>query len=403
MAMEYNGSAAWRPRDDHEVRPFSRNAIQLLVVALLSVGALYLVYRLAMVVAAMLLAFAEVALLQPLVARLHRRRVPRVVAALLVIVGFAALFVGLIVLSAQQFIAQGRSIWMQLAGASTTAMNLIDRVDPQIAAAVRGRIGSVWVELASHVGDAAQGLVTVLATLGLASLLSVFLLSSSPASFRHMLTPFMPSRRGAVEAATLSVLRILGAWFWAATVTGLVDAVVIGIGLAIMRVPLALSIAALTFVLAYVPLLGALIAGAVAVGVALSFKGPVIALAVVVLVLVVHQLEGNVLHPVLMSRAVEFPPYITLLIAATASTLLGIPGIFIAVPLVGAAWAGTRAYRESMTLPELPSAHEESQDDVDTPDGGGGRSFRRVTSDAALTAQPEKSRFGLQLHARRAK
>ena len=402
--MEYNGSATWRPRDDHEVRPSGRAAIQLLVVAVLSVGAMYLVYRLAMVVGAMLLALAQVALLQPVVTRLHKRRVPRVVAALLVMSSFATLFVGLIVLSAQQFIAEGRSIWAQLLNASVTALNLMDRVDPQIAAAVQGRIGGVWAEFASHLGDAAHAVVTVLTTLGLASLLSVFLLSSSPASFRRLLTPFPPSRKAAVEAAALSVLKILGAWFRAATITGLVDAIVIGIGLLILGVPLALPIAAVTFVLAYVPLLGALIAGAVAVGVALSFEGPVIALVVLGLVLVVQQLEGNVLHPVLMSRAVQFPPYITLLVAATASTLLGIPGIFIAVPLVGAVWAAMSAYRESMVIAEIPSADAGVEDGkVPTPDGGDRRSSRRAMPKATSTSQSEEEPIGLQLHARRAK
>jgi putative heme transporter len=114
---------------------------------------------------------------------------------------------------------------------------------------------------------------------------------------------------------------------------GLVDAVFIGIGLAIVGVPLVVPLAFLTFVAAFLPLVGAVVAGILAALVALVTKGVTAALIVVGIALLVQQLEGHILAPLLLGRAVALHPVVIILALAAGSILGGIIGAFLAVPI----------------------------------------------------------------------
>src|SRR3954465_2495679 len=108
----------------------------------------------------------------------------------------------------------------------------------------------------------------------------------------------------------------------------------IGIGLLVLGIPLALSLALLPFLAAFVPIVGAVVAGAVAVLVALAAKGFGTALIVLGLVLLVQQLEGNVLQPLIMRRAVELHPVVVVVSVAAGGAIAGIAGAALAVPIV---------------------------------------------------------------------
>ena len=114
----------------------------------------------------------------------------------------------------------------------------------------------------------------------------------------------------------------------------LVDAVGIGTGLAIMGVPLALPLASLVFLGAFIPLVGAVVAGFLAVIVALIAKGLVYALITLGLIIAVQQLEGHVLQPLVMGRAVSIHPLAVVLAIAAGAVLAGIVGALLAVPTV---------------------------------------------------------------------
>ena len=115
------------------------------------------------------------------------------------------------------------------------------------------------------------------------------------------------------------------------------DGVLIGAGLLIVGVPLALPLAVLTFLGGFVPIVGAVVAGAVAVLVALVNNGFTTALIVLVIVLVVQQVEGNVLQPVLQSGSLGLHAAVVVLAVTAGSTLFGIAGAFLAVPVTAAA------------------------------------------------------------------
>lgn len=133
-----------------------------------------------------------------------------------------------------------------------------------------------------------------------------------------------------------------------------IDGLFIGLGLYLLDVPLAVPLAALVFLCAFVPLAGAVASGALAVLVALVTCGPVTALAVLLIVLAVQQLEGHVLQPFILGRAVRVHPLAVILSVAAGGLAAGIAGAVIAVPLVAVA--------NTMVGQLRRAAHTESQE-----------------------------------------
>jgi predicted PurR-regulated permease PerM len=120
----------------------------------------------------------------------------------------------------------------------------------------------------------------------------------------------------------------------ATVLVAFVDAAGIGIGLVVLGVPLALPLAALVFLGAFIPVVGATVTGVVAILVALVANGPVTALIVLAVVIAVQQLEGHVLQPLIMGRAVALHPLAVILAIAAGIVVAGIVGGLIAVPLL---------------------------------------------------------------------
>lgn len=131
------------------------------------------------------------------------------------------------------------------------------------------------------------------------------------------------------------------------TIVAAADAIGIGLGLLVLGVPLVLPLAALTFITAFVPIVGALLAGAAVVLVALVDGGMTQALLAAAVVVVVQQLESNLLAPAVLGRALPLHPLAVLLSVTTGGVLAGIAGAFIAVPLVAAVTAAASALRRS--------------------------------------------------------
>nr|WP_229828886.1 AI-2E family transporter [Flavimobilis marinus] len=132
-------------------------------------------------------------------------------------------------------------------------------------------------------------------------------------------------RRGIVTLASYVRTQILVAF---------VDAVGIGVGAAVLGLPLAFPLATLVFVGSFIPFVGAIATGAIAVAVALVVKGWVYALIMLGIVLLVQQIEGNVLQPFLMGHAVSLHPVAVLLVVTGGAMLAGIVGALFAVPVV---------------------------------------------------------------------
>ena len=146
----------------------------------------------------------------------------------------------------------------------------------------------------------------------------------------------------------MRIWQVIGDFIRAQALVGLADAVGIGLGLAILGIPLALPLAVITFVGAFVPIIGAFVTGALAVLVALVTAGPATALAVIALVVLIQQLESNVLSPMLMGRALRLHAGLVILAVTAGSSLFGITGAFLSVPTLAVLATLARYCREQV-------------------------------------------------------
>lgn len=370
-------------------------AARLIVITVAALGAIYLLLQVTTVSVAAFLAFTQAALLWPLVRRL-RRFMPAVLAAILCVAVYLAAFLSLFWVVGVRVLGT----WNDLAQAALGGLSAINRwaTDSglQIPAGVvnafqdqvQQRIGTI----ASGVGNAAVSSLGVVGALGtvlvLAIFLTLFALTTGDALWASILAVIPGARRRHVDRAFRATVGTARGWMFASTVTGLVDGLFIGLGLWVLGVPLALPIGVLTFVLGYVPMVGATLAGAVAVIVALFFGGPITALWALLIVLAVQQIEGNVLSPLLLSRAMKFNPIVTLLLASAGGTAFGIVGLFLAVPLAGILTAAVKAWRGTEDEPsDTVAAVEASNTDAD--DASDGAEDGDHTQRAGATVAPD--------------
>jgi putative heme transporter len=161
------------------------------------------------------------------------------------------------------------------------------------------------------------------------------------------------SRADELRAAGRVAFDTLGAYLRGVAIVGLVDGVLIGIGLAVVGVPLAVPLAFLVFLGAFFPIVGAFVSGLVAALVALVSQGPVAALVIVAITVAVQQLEGHVLAPVVLGRAVKLHPVVILLALTGGGVVGGIPGAALAVPAVAVA-TSVSAYLRDRRVGAVP-------------------------------------------------
>lgn len=214
----------------------------------------------------------------------------------------------------------------EIAGAFDTAVTRI-----------QNSVGSMVTAVGTGVSTVFNGVVTAV----LALFLMFFFLKDGP-RFLPWLTRQLPGRLATdVPIVAARGWDTLGAFVRSQAFVGLLDAVLIGLGLWILDVPLVLPLAVLTFVSAFVPIVGALFAGLVAVLIALVSNGLTDALIVLAIIVVVQQLEGNVFQPMIQSRGLGLHAAVVLLAVTLGGSLAGIVGSLLAVPaaaLIAVVW-----------------------------------------------------------------
>jgi predicted PurR-regulated permease PerM len=201
---------------------------------------------------------------------------------------------------------------------------------------VQSTIDSMSQKLHASGGDIASGVMSgavILAAALLTLVLLFFYVKDGPSLWRWTVRVFPKGVRPRVDHAGQMSWLVLGAYVRGQALVATVDAVFIGIGLAIIGLPLVLPLAVLIFIGAFVPIVGAFVAGAAAVLIALVAKGAGAALVVLGINLAVQQLEGNVLYPMIMRKTIELHPVATLLIVGAGGVLAGIIGALVAVPI----------------------------------------------------------------------
>ena len=355
------GGTQGDPGDD--VRPLVPTVLRVTAALgwrlLVVIAAIYVlgivVSRLAAVVVPVAVAVLLAALLSPAVQALRRHGVPRAAAAALVLVGGLAALGGVLTFVIVTFVRGVPALAAQLSASVDTVVGWLATGPLHLSTAQLANVqAQVLATLSANQASITSGALTTAATLGetvtealLVVFVLIFLLHGGAAIWQFLLGAVPGGVRTRVDVAGRQGLAALVSYVRATAVVAVVDALAIGIGLAVLGVPLAVPLAALVFLGAFVPIIGAVVSGGVAVLVALVANGPVSALIVLGIIIAVMQLEGHVLQPLLLGRAVKLHPLAVVLAIATGLVVAGIAGALFAVPLLAVLNSGIRSLRNA--------------------------------------------------------
>lgn len=326
-----------------------------------------------LVVFAFVVALLITALLQPTVARLMRHGVPRGPATALtailgfVIIGLLGWFVTWQVMEniddlsdqIQNGIDDLRN-WLL-----KSPFHVTDKQINQIAKNLREAVGANTDQITSAGLEGVQVVVEALTGILLTFFSTLFLLYDGRRIWGWTLKLVPAAARPAVAGAGPRAWRTLTAYVRGTVLVALIDAVFIGIGIYFLDVPMAVPLAVFIFLFSFIPLVGAVASGALAVLVALVTQGVFTAVMTLAVVLAVQQIEGHILQPFILGRAVRVHPLAVVLTVATGGMVAGIGGAVVAVPLVAVTntvVSYLKAYAEEQSAP--PEDEHENEDEV---------------------------------------
>ena len=311
----------------------------LIVAALIVLG--YVLGKLWVVLLPVVIGLLFTTVLWPPTRFLRRHGWPAALASVVVLLVFLGAIGGIIAVIAPQVVGQVEELANGVTGGLQQVQDYISGPplnlgDEQIGNAVDSVINSVQSNAQNIAGYAVTTATTignVLINLVLALVLAFFFLKDGP-----KWTPWLAAQTGPRAAPHVAALSgkawaTLSGFIRQQALVGFVDAFFIGLGLLVLGVPLVLPLAVLTFFGAFVPIIGAFVAGAFAVLIALVSNGVSTAIWVLVIVLLVQQLEGNVLQPVIQGRGLNLHAAVVILAVTAGSSLAGIIGAFLAVPV----------------------------------------------------------------------
>ncbi|AUI62081.1 AI-2E family transporter [Amycolatopsis sp. BJA-103] len=353
------------PRHEPEVPDDARPVVpRLLRVAaelgwrLLVVGATLYLLGLALgylssVVVPVSIALLLAAMLAPAVTFLVRHRIPRGLAVVIVLIGGLAVLGGLLTFVVLTFVNGLPALRVQLTKSVDAVANWLTTGPLHLSAAqLRDSVNELVTTLTNSQTGFTAGALTTAATVGgvlaqalLVLFVLIFLLADGPGIWTFLLRAVPAGTRTRADVAGRRSLAALVSYVRATIAVATVDAVGIGIGMAVLGVPLAIPLSALVFLGAFVPIIGSVVVGTVAVLIALVSNGLVPALILLGVVLVVQQLESHLLQPILLGRAVRLHPLAVVLAIATGLLVGGIAGALLAVPLLAVLNSAIRSLR----------------------------------------------------------
>lgn len=318
-----------------------RWSLRIIVIAAAALVVGWIVGHLWVVLFPVSMALIVTSLLQPVVAWLRDKGWPSALAAATVMLAFIAAVVGLVAILTPQVagqtdeIARGASDGLQKVRDWITGepLNLSNGQITQVIQAVQDKLQESAATISSGVFSTIGAATSALINLIVVLILTFYFIKDG-----HTFAPWARALGGhragehAGEVLTRS-WNTLGGFIRTQTLVAFIDAVIIGIGLAILGVELAIPLAVLTFFGGYIPIVGAFVSGAVAVLVTLVTNDPKDALIALIIVVAVQQLEGNILSPLLQGKNLNLHPAIVLLSVTAGGTLFGITGAFLAVPV----------------------------------------------------------------------
>jgi predicted PurR-regulated permease PerM len=305
---------------------------------------LYAAAYVAVVVVPVIVALLLAALLQPGAAWLVRHGWPRSLSAFTMLVVGLTVVAGIITLVVERFSAGFTDLAEQVSEGIGQVQEFVVGTFPITKGQLEDAVSQFQQTLLDNQDSIASGALTTAATVGevitgffLALFTLFFFLKDGRSIWLWLVGLFPGDSRAYIDEAARRAWRTLISYVRATAAVALIDAIGIGIGLAVLGVPLVIPLAALVFLGAFIPILGSFLAGSVAVLVALVSKGPITALIALAVVVLVMQVEGHILQPLLLGRAVRVHPLAVVLSIAAGLLIAGIFGALIAVPIVACA------------------------------------------------------------------
>jgi predicted PurR-regulated permease PerM len=335
-------------------RAGTRAAQSILLLIAVSV-AIYGLIQLKLIVIPLMVALILAAALNPVVAFLRGKGLPGALATWITLLATIVVLGGIVT----GVVFAARSEWNELGTAAVNGFKelqkfvvsgplpldqeTLDRgIDALAAFATSSQFGAGALVGISTAAEVITGVL-------LSAVVLFYFLKDGGRIWDFFLRPFHGERRSRLRSSGARTLVVLGQYVRGTTIIALIEAVVIGAALLILRVPLALPLAVIVFLGAYIPMVGAAVAGILAALVALVANGPVVALIVVAIVIGINQLDGHVLQPIVMGRSLRLHGLVILLALAAGVILAGIIGALLAVPLAAVTWAIIQIWTQPMT------------------------------------------------------
>lgn len=335
-----------RRRDAEAVHPLVRQTAEwswrLLMILAAVVAVAYLARRLSTVTIPISIALLGAALMAPLVNWMQRFGVPRALGVLVALIGSLGILAGIMTFVVEQFVSGVPQLSDEFKTSVHQVQDWLINGPLHLSNDQIRNAGDTIVKTVESNKDAlTSGALTTATVIGefftgafLTLFILIFFLYGGDQIWEFCTRIVPTAHRARVRAAGRLGFGTLTGFVRATVLVAAVDAIGIGAGLAILNVPLALPLASLVFIGAFIPIVGSFIAGSVAVFIALMTKGLVTALIVLGITVAVMQLEGHVLQPLLMGRAVRIHPLAVVLAIAAGVVLAGLAGGLLAVPFV---------------------------------------------------------------------
>jgi len=324
------------------LRDLGRTSWLLVGLFLLVAGIIWLLGTTQTIVGPVVAATIVATVMAPLVRLLTAHRLPRAAAAAIVLLGVATLAFLVVLVVIGGITSQGTEIgrhatdaankaegWLKDLGlnesGASTAKSGVERDVPKIISA-----------LTTGVIHGIQGVTSIVFGLSLAALSLFFLLKDGP-SMRAWIDRHLGVPQPVAQTITGGMIRSLQGYFRGVTLVAAFNGIVVGLAALILGVPLAGTIAVVTFVTAYVPFIGAFFAGAFAVVIALGAEGTTTALVMLLVVILANGLLQNLVQPFAMGSALDLHPLAVLVLTIGAGCVFGMLGLVLAAPIASAA------------------------------------------------------------------
>jgi predicted PurR-regulated permease PerM len=323
-------------------------------VTIVLVGVVFFAALTSTIVDPVLIGLVIATVASPAVGWLHGHRVPRAAGAAIVLLGILAIVLLIVLLVIGGITSQSSTIKAQASAAAPRVQSWLRDLGESSSAAtgatdsVKAATPKAISTLVHGLADTITGLASFAIGLSFAALSIFFLLKDGPGMRTWVEGSFGVSRPVA-RVITSGVMLSLRRYFLGVTMVSVFNGVVVGLGALVLGVPLAGTIAVVTFVTAYVPYLGAFVAGAFAVVLALGAKGATTALIMFAIVILANGLLQNIFQPIAFGATLKLNPLVVLIVTIGAGCLFGMLGLILAAPLTSAARQITGELRKART------------------------------------------------------